>query len=197
MAQTETQGEIRMIKSRILKAALAIVTIGSAISLFSLGSIPAQASALPSYKLIVNSGFTALNITANGAGNLATISNSGKDDNWVFVNSQKWTAPNGLVYTVSEMQHAGTTECISDKGGAFYVEGCSAGNPDELLLQDPTGSTTNGSPNEWYYSVAASDAAHAFRYLTAASLTNGAILVTDPAGEGGLAAWNKVCTANC
>jgi hypothetical protein len=60
-----------------------------------------------------------------------------------------------------------------------------------------TGSTTNGTPNEWYFNAAASDAAHAFRYLTATSLTNGAILVADPAGDGGLAAWNRVCTADC
>jgi hypothetical protein len=186
-----------MMKSRILRAAPAIVTIASAISLFSLGSTSAYASALPTYRLVVNSGATALDITANGAGNLTTISNSGKNDNWDFVNSQKWTGPNGDVFEVSEMQHAGTTECISDKGGAFYMEGCSAGDLNELFLQDPTGSTTNGSPNEWYFNAAASDAAHAFRYLTATSLTNGAILVADPAGDGGLAAWNRVCTADC
>jgi hypothetical protein len=126
-----------------------------------------------------------------------TISNSGKNDNWSFVNSQRWTAPNDDVFEVSEMQHAGTNECISDQGGVFSMEGCSAGNLDELFLQYATGSTTNGSPNEWYLNVAASDAAHAFRYLTAASLTNGAVLVSDPAGAGGLAAWNRVCTADC
>jgi len=186
-----------MVKSRILKAALPIVTVASAISLFSLISIPAQAAALPTYRLIVNSGATALDITANGAGNPTTISNSGKNDNWDFVNSTKWTGPNGVVFNVSEMEHAGTTECISDESGVFDMEGCSAGDLDELFLQDPTGSTTNGSPNEWYLNAAASDAAHAFRYLTAASLTNGAILISDPAGEGGLAAWNRVCTADC
>jgi hypothetical protein len=58
-----------MMNSRILKAVLAIVTIGSAISLFGLSSTPAGASALPTYRLVVNSGFTALNITANGPGN--------------------------------------------------------------------------------------------------------------------------------
>ena len=186
-----------MVKSRILKAALAIGTIGSAISLFSLSATPASASALPTYRLVVNSGATALNITANGAGNPTTISNSGKNDNWDFVNTQKWTGPNGVVFNVSEMQHAGTTECISDESGVFEMEGCSAGDLNELFLQDPTGSTTNGSPNEWYFNAAASNAAHAFRYLTAASLTNGAILISDPAGEGGLAAWNRVCTADC
>jgi len=186
-----------MVKSRILKAALAIGTIGSAISLFSLSATPASASALPTYRLVVNSGATALDITANGAGNPTTISNSGKDDNWDFVNTQKWTGPNGVVFNVSEMQHAGTTECISDESGVFEMEGCSAGDLNELFLQDPTGSTTNGSPNEWYFNAAASNAAHAFRYLTAASLTNGAILISDPAGEGGLAAWNRVCTADC
>jgi len=101
-------------KKRILKPALAIVTIASAISLFCLSSAPAGASTLPAYRLVVNSGATALNITANGAGNLVTISNSGKNDNWDFVNGQKWTGPNGVVFNVSEMQHAGTTECVSE-----------------------------------------------------------------------------------
>lgn len=186
-----------MVKRRILKAALAVVTVASAVSLFNLSSAPARASALPAYRLTVNGGLTALNITANGPGNRVTISNSGKNDNWVFVNSQRWTAPNGDVFEVSEMEHAGTTECVSGEGGVFYMESCSAGALNQLFLEYPTGSTTHGSPNEWFLPAAASSAAHAFRYLTATSLTNGADLDARGAGFGGLAAWNRVCTADC
>jgi hypothetical protein len=185
-----------MLKRRILKPVLAVVTVASAIGLFNLSSAPAHASALPAYRLIVNSGFTALYVMADGPGNPVILS-SQTATNWVFVNSQRWTAPDGVVVEVSEMQHAGTDECINNAGGVFYMDGCVAGDANELFYGYGTGSTTHGSPNEWYLNAAESNAAHQDMYLTATSLANGAKLVSDPAGFGGLAAWNRVCTADC
>jgi hypothetical protein len=186
-----------MMKIRILNLAAAIVAIASAIGLSALGSTAVHASSPPSYKLIVNSGSTALDITANGVGNPVIISNRGTDDNWVFVNSQRWTNPNGAIVQVSEIQHAGTSNCINYSQGRFVMSGCVSGDKNELFWANPTGSTTNGNPNYWFINVTASDAAHHFIYVTAQSLANGAILVADGPGFGGQAAWNRQCSANC
>jgi hypothetical protein len=186
-----------MMKNGILNLAAAIVTTASAIGLTALGSAPAHASSPPSYKLIANSGSTALDITANGLSSPVIISNRGTDDNWVFVNSQRWTNLNGTVVQVSEIQHAGTANCINYSQGLFEMSGCVSGDKNELFWADPTGSTTNGNPNYWFINVAASETAHQYIFVTAQSLTNGSTLVGDGPGFGGLAAWNRQCSANC
>jgi hypothetical protein len=185
-----------MLRGKTRNLVITGVTIVSALGLAALGTSPALASS-PSYKLIVNSGETALDVTANGAGNPVTISNSGSDDNWVFVNTQNWTDPAGKVVQVSELQHAGTDNCINDSKGVFVISGCSAGDTDELFWGDPTGSTTNGNPNYWYANVAATESYDQYMYLTATTLINGADVVAAGPGLGGLGAWNRKCSANC
>jgi hypothetical protein len=181
-----------MLNGKVRHLAITGIAIASALGLTALSSAPALASS-PSYKLIVNGGETALDVTANGVGNPVTISNSGTDDNWVFVNTTTW---NGV--DVSEIQHAGTNNCINDSSGVFVISGCTAGDPDELFWGDPTGSTTDGNPNYWYINEAASEAAKTeYIFMTASSLTNGADVVTAGPGAGGLAAWNRKCSANC
>jgi hypothetical protein len=181
-----------MLGRKVHNLAVTGLAIASALGLIALSSAPALASS-PSYKLIVNDGETALDVTANGIGNPVTISNSGTDDNWVFVNPATW---NGL--PVSEIQHAGTDNCISDSSGVFVISGCNATAPAEQFWGDPTGSKTNGNPNYWYINVAASEAAKTeYIFMTASSLTNGADVITEGPGAGGLAAWNRKCSANC
>jgi hypothetical protein len=186
-----------MLNSKVRNLAITVIATASALGLTTaLSAAPALASS-PSYKLIVNSGETALDVTANGAGKPVTISNSGTDDNWVFVNTQSWSDPFGAVVQVSELQHAGTDNCINDSSGVFVISGCTAGDPDELFYGLPTGSTTNGSPNYWYINEAATDAALHYVFMTAASYTNGADVLAEEVGQGGLAAWNRQCSANC
>jgi hypothetical protein len=180
-----------MLSGKVRNLAIAGIAIASALGLTALNSAPALASS-PSYKLIVNSGETALDVTANGAGKPVTISNSGTDDNWVFVNATTWAG-----HDVSEIQHAGTDNCINDSSGVFVISGCTAGDTDELFWGDPTGSTTNGNPNYWYINVAATEVAGQNVFLTAASYTNGADVLAEEAGQGGLGAWNRQCSANC
>jgi hypothetical protein len=181
-----------MLNGKVRNLAITGIAIASALGLTALSAAPALASS-PSYKLIVNSGETALDVTANGVGNPVTISNSGTDNNWVFVNTTTW---NGV--DVSEIQHAGTNNCINDSSGVFVISGCTAGDTDELFWGDPTGSTTNGSPNYFYINVAASNAAKSeYIFMTATSLTNGAQVITAGPGAGGRAAWNRKCSANC
>jgi hypothetical protein len=186
-----------MMKRKILKIATAAVMIAAATGLATLGSAPARAAALPSYKLIVNSGHTALDMTANGINAPAIISNSGADNNWVFVNGQSWTNLNGQNVQVTEIQHAGTDNCIIYAQDVFEISGCVPGNTDELFWADPTGSTTNGNPNYWYINEATSEIVGDYIYITAASLTNGAELQADGPGFGGQASWNRKCSANC
>jgi hypothetical protein len=181
-----------MLHGNVRNLAIIAIAIASAIGLTTaLSTAPALASS-PSYKLIVNSGGTALDLTANGAGKPVTISSSGANDNWVFVNSTTW---NGV--KVSEIQHAGTGSCINNSSGVFVISSCTAGDTGELFWGDPTGSTTSGNPNYWYINVAASDAAGQRVFLTAASLTNGANNLVEEVGAGGRAAWNRKCSANC
>jgi hypothetical protein len=183
-----------MLNRTIRNLAITAITIVSATMLAVLSVT--GASAATTYKFIVNSGNTALDITANGLGEPVTISNSGTDDNWVLVNSQSWTNPSTEVVQVSELQHAGTDNCINLSQGAFEISGCVAGDTDELFWVELTGSTTDGNPNVWLINVAASDPG-IYMFVTAKSLTNGATLVADPPGYGGLAAWNERCSSSC
>ena len=115
------------------------------------------------------------------------------------MNDQRWTNLSGQLVDVAEMQHAGTDRCINyAQEGVYRMASCVKGDNAELFWAVPTGSTTHGSPNYWYINVAPSDAIRSFYvFLTAKSLTDGAILEAAGRGFGGLAAWNRKCTAHC
>lgn len=183
-----------MLKHTVRNLAVTAITIVSAAALAVLGVT--DASAATTYKFIANSGDTALDITANGVGAAVTISNSGTDDNWVLVNTTSWDNEDGVIVSVSELQHAGTDNCVTLSQGAFEMSGCVAGDTDQLFWADPTGSTTNGNTNVWLINVAASNSSE-YGFVTAESLTNGAHLVADGPGHGGDAAWNEQCSSSC
>jgi hypothetical protein len=186
-----------MLNGKVRNLAVTGIAIASAMALSALGTAPAYASS-PSYKLIVNSGETALDVTANGVGEGVTISNSGKNNNWtLFVNTQNWSV-GGAVVEAMEIQHAGTDNCISYLQGAFTIAGCAKGDKNELFWMDPTGSVTDGYTNQWFINEGATDDADGYYiFMTASAYTNGAIVLADVAGFGGLAAWNVHCSANC
>jgi len=73
---------------------------------------PGRASSLPAYKLVANSGNTALGVRANGYGKPVILISHGATT-WVFVNDQRWTNLSGQLVDVAELQHAGTDACIN------------------------------------------------------------------------------------
>jgi hypothetical protein len=156
-----------------------------------------SALASPSYKFIANNGYSVLDITATGLSNPVIISNQGTDNNWAFVNRQSWKNLHGTTVHVSEIQHAGTSNCINYSQKLFEMSGCVSGDKNELFWADPTGLKTNGNPNYRYINVAASDAAHHYIFVAVHGLTNISILVGDDSGSDGLAMWSRKCSANC
>ena len=188
---------------------LAVVPLAAA-ALGAFTVVPASA-AVPAngpleYLLIVNSGNTSAGILYNGHNN-NTILNYGTASLIDFINPHNWVNLDGQTVTVWEIQFGTSGECMNavqiEGGGqqawGIYADSCQSSDTNEWFWQDPTGSSTNGARNFWYINASAS--AHSnpreYIYITAASYSQGALILGLGPGAGGLAAWNRPCRVNC